>query len=342
MFARENIFVARPQARPKGRTTMRKAFTLIELLVVIAIIAILAAILFPVFAQAKLAAKKTSDLSNLKQIGLSTKLYIADYDDNLYPHRFNCPGPGAGSVCDAYVDPSRPSGLTADAEMLQDNGNGPGALYRYYWIYMLKPYTKNTALYRNPAGDNKFVADSNQSFYQCKGAGCTGTNYGGQNSYGHNDAWLSPAGAFSGATGQPTSVVETTVPNVANTIMIIDASYYGVVPDIFNESGLLQTSKFTGTELADMQTMLGQQGGQYRYYWKNIGGSNWSYSAGESGPLASGAAGMPGKAIELGKKPFGGKLNAQFVDGHAKAIDYNRAIGDPCLWVTSGVAACGS
>jgi len=37
----------------------RRAFTLIELLVVIAIIAILAAILFPVFAQAKEAAKKT-------------------------------------------------------------------------------------------------------------------------------------------------------------------------------------------------------------------------------------------------------------------------------------------
>jgi len=37
----------------------RLGFTLIELLVVIAIIAILAAILFPVFAQAKLAAKKS-------------------------------------------------------------------------------------------------------------------------------------------------------------------------------------------------------------------------------------------------------------------------------------------
>jgi len=60
---------------------MRKAFTLIELLVVIAIIAILAAILFPVFAQAKLAAKKTVDLSNLKQLGLTTVMYAGDNDD---------------------------------------------------------------------------------------------------------------------------------------------------------------------------------------------------------------------------------------------------------------------
>jgi len=61
----------------------RKAFTLIELLVVIAIIAILAAILFPVFAQAKAAAKKTADLSNIKNLGLGLIMYSGDSDD--YP-----------------------------------------------------------------------------------------------------------------------------------------------------------------------------------------------------------------------------------------------------------------
>ena len=66
--------------------TFRKAFTLIELLVVIAIIAILAAILFPVFAQAKAAAKKTACLSNEKQLGTATYLYLSDNEDALYHH----------------------------------------------------------------------------------------------------------------------------------------------------------------------------------------------------------------------------------------------------------------
>ncbi|RYG22140.1 prepilin-type N-terminal cleavage/methylation domain-containing protein [bacterium] len=62
---------------------MKRAFTLIELLVVIAIIAILAAILFPVFAQAKSAAKKTAALSQLKQIGTATMIYAGDFDDSM-------------------------------------------------------------------------------------------------------------------------------------------------------------------------------------------------------------------------------------------------------------------
>jgi prepilin-type N-terminal cleavage/methylation domain-containing protein len=64
-----------------SKRTPKRAFTLIELLVVIAIIAILAAILFPVFAQAKLAAKKASSISNVKQLNLGLLMYSNDYDD---------------------------------------------------------------------------------------------------------------------------------------------------------------------------------------------------------------------------------------------------------------------
>lgn len=65
---------------------LSKAFTLIELLVVIAIIAILAAILFPVFAQAKDAAKNTVVLSQLKQMGTATVMYSTDFDDAFPLH----------------------------------------------------------------------------------------------------------------------------------------------------------------------------------------------------------------------------------------------------------------
>src|ERR1700709_463295 len=61
----------------------RRGFTLIELLVVIAIIAILAAILFPVFAQAREAARQSSCLSNMKQLGTGMYMYTQDYDEVL-------------------------------------------------------------------------------------------------------------------------------------------------------------------------------------------------------------------------------------------------------------------
>src|SRR5258708_3051516 len=66
--------------RPSG-------FTLIELLVVIAIISVLAGILFPVFAKARASARKTTALSNLKQIGAALLMYTADYDGHL-PNRW--------------------------------------------------------------------------------------------------------------------------------------------------------------------------------------------------------------------------------------------------------------
>lgn len=65
-----------------GRS-LRNAFTLIELLIVISIIAILAAILFPVIAQAKVAAKRTSAVSNLRQLSVAVTLYVMD--NEAYP-----------------------------------------------------------------------------------------------------------------------------------------------------------------------------------------------------------------------------------------------------------------
>ncbi len=83
--------------RRKNRGWARaKGFTLIELLVVIAIIAVLAAILFPVFAQAREAARKTQCASNLKQLGAAVMQYSQDYDERLPHGASGDPGYGLG------------------------------------------------------------------------------------------------------------------------------------------------------------------------------------------------------------------------------------------------------
>jgi prepilin-type N-terminal cleavage/methylation domain-containing protein len=66
-----------------------RAFTLIELLVVIAIISILAAILFPVFARAREAARKSACTSNLRQHGQALTMYLQDYDETFPVANFN-------------------------------------------------------------------------------------------------------------------------------------------------------------------------------------------------------------------------------------------------------------
>src|SRR5712691_1159371 len=65
------------------RRNRKPAFTLIELLVVIAVIAIIAAILFPVFARAREAARKTVCLSNQKQIAAAVLMYMQDWDETF-------------------------------------------------------------------------------------------------------------------------------------------------------------------------------------------------------------------------------------------------------------------
>lgn len=117
---------------------LRKAFTLIELLVVIAIIAILAGILFPVFAQAKTAAKRAVSISNLKQIVLASLMYSNDCDDGL-PIFANGDALDVGNPSprvDTWVWTTQPYikslGLLVDPEMGDPHGifgSGPNATF---------------------------------------------------------------------------------------------------------------------------------------------------------------------------------------------------------------------
>jgi len=120
------------------------AFTLIELLVVIAIIAILAAILFPVFAQARESAFKAANLSNVKQLGTSFNIYMADNDD-MTPIANPCNGRFANGLFGWGMfpnpDPTQPN------QIAHQNG----------WFAQVYPYVKNLGIMANGNAQHEFI-----------------------------------------------------------------------------------------------------------------------------------------------------------------------------------------
>ncbi len=130
-------------------------FTLIELLVVIAIIAILAAILFPVFAQAKEAAKKTSCLSNMHQLGLCFALYTGDSDDVNPRYRF-CPDLPGNELCINLTNPTQFTGPNEIWWAPYDNSVAPDSTgpYPNFKAGLTAPYIKNLQIFKDPSEPN--------------------------------------------------------------------------------------------------------------------------------------------------------------------------------------------
>ncbi len=269
------------------------AFTLIELLVVIAIIAILAAILFPVFAQAKTAAKKTAGLSQSKQVGLALQMYANDTDDALPPYRYTST---ATPINPTYLK-LQAAGDPRAATML---AQGLSAVRGIFFNQMLDVYIKNEGIWRAPGNPNAWVN------FQDKGTWDVGFHsYGGQNSYGANNWVLKPSSEASPAS--PT--ILSSIAEVSNTLVLADATYYNILPAMPGGT----YCKLNGVTLSST----------YTQYWKNLGNGSLNFNTPGNNNPDDASNGSVMKNIEA---RYSGSLNIIRADSSAKSVPARDAV----------------
>ena len=290
---------------------MKKAFTLIELLVVIAIIAILAAILFPVFAQAKLAAKKAVSLSNQKQIGLGLIMYAGDADD-LYPRQDGC------TLNDSIVTKFNNQPTGADPTPFCTGSANPGQYAfrdnHYSWQKWIMPYAKSTGLFYHPV-----IQPNATNLTQGEVEGGYALNLaitGALNTYGKSAAkQASDVAVFRDSWIGGT---QTAIPSPAEAMIameLVNVSYVGSMewPNTGNHVG----------------------------YWPMAVKEHWQavfYKTGGSGPCGETTT------VDPTAVPFQSQIPMSYTDGHTKTIPVGQFLANTPTGAQYGVgfssAAC--
>jgi prepilin-type N-terminal cleavage/methylation domain-containing protein len=211
-----------------------RAFTLIELLVVIAILAILSAILFPVFAQAKEAAKDTANLSNLKQTGAAILLYSTDWED-VFPlaARFEPSNRALFglSTWQAEVQPYMKSWEILEHPKNASTGNGALKAWRATQHYGVAPRALNLkgTSWGGNAGRDYYLADPAVGSFArrvCGNQPCRYTGFFGVGCGLNRDEcpWWGVGDPLNG-TSVP-SLTQTSIANVAGSILAAEGAMW--------------------------------------------------------------------------------------------------------------------
>ena len=194
----------------------------------------------------------------------------------------------------------------------------------------------------------RFIRAAGVTVQYTKGDGAQlSQDYGGENSYGLNNGWMSPAVASNGgATSLPTPPSTTTIPRIASTIFIMDSGYWGVGPDVVNATGLTVCANLTagvcpspGGKNAEYYQLIGgpvvsNESPYFVSFWANQGAGNYSQNG--SNPTYVTSSTTPSAATFLANdiSRHGGRFNVEFTDTHAKSLPYQQSIGNICYWTT--------